>query len=356
MPEAPKYREQADFSDDGHLLDYSVRKRNRTMIPFYEPYQLETYQDAVAAQVASGWIGPGARVRDFEELLAKKVGAKYAVATNSGTSAIMASIWALGMEGKRCLFPAYGYPAGANAARMMGCEVILCDVTNDGCLNLATVPKDFLIGVRHNGNPTGFHDIHPIIDDSAVALGIKSMASGVCRTYSFSVPKLITTGQGGAVTTDQIDIAEAVRAFIDQGGDWRETRRHSRIGVNLRMADINAALGIPQLERLEELVAMRREIRSWYRDHIDIGPLDDAWCVTHQHPNAKGLRQWLKENGILSEMLYRPMNENPCYECRGQSFPNTRRLADETLYLPSSLSLTEKDVATVCNTIGEFKC
>ena len=122
------------------------------------------------------------------------------------------------------------------------------------------------------------------------------------------------------------------------------------------MADINAALGIPQLERLEELVSMRREIRSWYREHINIGPLDDAWCVTHQHENAKGLRQWLKENGILSEMLYRPMNENPCYERRGLQFPNARKLADQTLYLPSSLSLTETDVTTVCNTIGEFKC
>lgn len=326
------------------------------MIPFYQPFEIESYAESVAAQVASGWIGPGKRTQEFEELLAEKTGAKYAISTNSGTSAIMASIWALGMEGKRCAVPAYGYPAGANAARVMGCSVKLVDIhPASGCINLSQYEMpdtDFAISVRQNGAPPWLSGYgKPVIDDSCVALGIPGPPVGVCRVFSFSVPKLISTGQGGAVTTNREDIAESVRGFIDQGGNWRETRTHQRVGVNLRIPDVLAALGIPQLKRLEELVAKRKQIRAWYRERIDIGPLDDAWCVTHVCPDAAGLRTRLRERGIQSELLYRAMDEHPCYECRGRTFPVAREMARTTLYLPSSLSLTEADVNTVCEAV-----
>ena len=329
------------------------------MIPFYEPYQLQSYAEAVATQVASGWVGPGKRTQEFEELLAEKTGAKYAVATNSGTSAIMAAIWSIGMEGKRCAFPAYGYPAGANAARVMGCSVRLVDIgTNSGCIRLSEydgLDTDFAIAIRQNGAEPWLNGYgKPVIDDSAVALGIAGHPVGGCRIFSFSVPKLISMGQGGAVATDREDIAEAVRGFIDQGGGWRETRVHQKIGVNLRMPDILAALGIPQLKRLDELVEMRKQIRAWYRERIDIGP-DDAWCVTISVPEAAGLKQWLKERGVQSEMLYRSMNENPCYESRGFTFPVARRMAETTLYLPSSLGLSREDVSSVCDAVSEFR-
>ena len=275
-------------------------------IPFYEPYQLSHYSKYVSSQVSSGWVGPGNRVREFEELLAEKTGAKYAVATNSGTSALMAAIWALTYPKERCLIPAYGYPAAANAVVATGRKAVFEDVAENGTLSPQNCEVALAVCIRHNGQQfdtewkTDF-----IIDDSAVAIGIPFDNLGICRTFSFSVPKLITTGQGGAVITDYEYLANAIRDFIDQGGKWRDTRIHSNIGLNLRMSDINAALGIPQMKRLDELVSMRKRIRTWFRKHIDIGPLEDAWCVTYQHKDAERMKKHLHDCRIDSKMLYK---------------------------------------------------
>ena len=98
-----------------------------------------------------------------------------------------------------------------------------------------------------------------------------------------------------------------------------------------------------------------KQIRSWYSDRIDIGPDEDAWCVTYRTNNPKRLQASLGLRQIDSEMLYRPMNDHPPFESRGQRFPGARMVADETLYLPSSLSLTKVCVTRICDAIEEIE-
>jgi perosamine synthetase len=350
------------------------------LIPQFEPWIRPRYLRAVAEQVRSGWIGPGERTRALEATIARTCGVPHAVATTSGTTALLIALKALDLpEHSTVLFPAYAFPAGANAARFLGLRVRLVDIHPDTlCLDPQLVEQMLrrepnvgaVLFVNHNGYVG--RDVRrveelcraarvPLIEDAAVAFGIPEAGTvGDIATFSFSVPKLITTGQGGAVITSRDDLAARVRQIIDHGGGWRETRRQRHDGVNFRLTDLQAALGLAQIADLALLLRRRRAIWRWYREAgiklWDIYPPSSVgWCAIVASPRAERLVSELNDRGIGAAQYYRPMSAHVPYQTPGEQFPAADEAARTLVYLPSSLTLSRDQVATVAAAVQEIE-
>jgi len=330
------------------------------MIPLYEPYIPPNVSKAVKDQVASGWVGPGKKVAEFEERLADYLGVKHVVCTTSGTMALFVVLKTLNLhEETRVLFPAYGMIAGAHAAKMCGYQVCLQDVlSTQYCINASYRRGDVIIHICQNGRDgsiEGYVDHHErfgypyVIQDACQQLGLQKPIAKV-SVYSFSPQKLITTGQGGAIATSNDELAEKCRNLIDHGGDWRHDRTYKRLGVNLRMNDIQAAMGIAQLDMIDELLERKREVFKWYAKHINRNMM--TWLVEYWSRNAAKVSAQMRKRGVDAQVLYKPNNHNAIFKDQGP-FPHAEAVAQSMLYLPSSLTLTEEQVDQVCNVLLE---
>lgn len=328
------------------------------MIPLFQPNITEADVQAVSACLSSGRVGPGPVVEEFERALCEVTGKRYAVCCNSGTTALMLSLWSISATGTCVAVSAYGMLAAANAAKMLNCEVVPVDVTHD-FRNVTNPPLGICsININHNGNPTYSAGWPASVEDACQSLGIPgTFQKGLLYTLSFSVPKLVTTGQGGAVLTDDAALAARVRNLTDHGGGWRQSRIHERIGGNFRMPDYAAAMGISQLKRLPQMVERREAIHQQYREKLAgcPGDLDCGWCVIYRTPRALELITRFGERGIEAARLYRCITSHPPYASH-QRYPNAERAERELVYLPGGCSgITDAQVHLVCEAIREFE-
>ena len=335
---------------------------------------------AVVRQVRSSRIGPGKTVWQFEREFAEAIGRKHAVAVNSGTTGLLLSLWAGGIRhGHAVSFPACAFPSGANAAKLVGCNVGLVDVREStGCLDPQALDTkgtgEAVIFVRHNGQ--GIDDAalvrqlcgerdQLLVEDACQALGCSGAGRyGEVAVFSFSPQKLITTGQGGMVVTDDDELFDKLDAYRDHGGaNWRSCNWHARIGGNFRMTDIQAAMGLTQLRRLPKLVKRRRRILGWYVEHglPATAWQTDAYCAVYRTCRPSDAIAALRIYGVDARKLYRPMHHHGPYQAAGISpaedkrFPVATKLADETIYLPSHLAVTRHQVRYVCEVVRRFE-
>jgi perosamine synthetase len=341
-------------------------------IPQYAPWIRPGYGRAVARQVDSGWVGPGEATAAFEAALAEAVGVPFAAATTSGTAALIIAIKALGLpRGSTILFPAYTFLAGANAARFLGHKVRLVDIKED---TLCMDPDQVAIGpdvgavmfVNHNGyagpDVARIHRICakagvPLIEDASQGLGIRGCGTvGDVSVLSFSVPKLVTTGQGGAVLARDEGLIGQVRRVIDHGGDWRKDRVHRHLGVNFKFNDVLAALGLAQMRSLDLLRARRKRVYDAYRAGLDLWPVfssgrgDSTWMMVHRAASAPAVAAALKAEGIQAVQYYQPVSWNPPYRTRAR-FPAAEAVFAKAVYLPSSLTLTLPEIRRICRIV-----
>ena len=252
-----------------------------TAIPLVQPWFPAEYAEKVRAQVASGFIGPGPATREFCAELARVVGASGAVATVSGTVALTVGAHALGLRpGDEVLVPAYGVISTINAFASAGLRPRLVDVDRQSACITAPAVADRL--TPHTRavcfvDFSGYAGTHlaevarlcadrriPLIEDAAGALGHSTGGQsagtfGDIGTFSFSVPKVVTTGQGGAVVARHSAVLGRVAAYIDHGDlEWRRTNVNREVGTNLRFTDLQASLGLCQLRDLPGRLARRR--------------------------------------------------------------------------------------------------
>lgn len=347
------------------------------MTPLFEPHLTEAHKRAAIAQIESGWIGPGEANARFAEALGKMHG-RHCTLTNSGTSALMLAYLALGLKpGDTVACPDYGLPACHNAARLLGLKVALIDVDpSTGCMDPCDAGEDIfnsvgsrysaVVYVEHNGQVDGaieaaslFRGKVPFIEDAAVALGCPGIGRvGDMSIFSFSVPKIITTGQGGAVLSARADIAERLAELVDQGGhDWRKDRVHRAVGGNFRMPDVLAAMGEAQLVDLPLMLERRAQLWDWYREGMEIGQdvRPSGWMVTARaRDRAEGDRiiEAVNAAGYEARRLYQPVHRNPPYEAPDSLFPGACELYDRLVYLPSSLNLTWEQVREVTRAVA----
>lgn len=357
-------------------------------IPQYEPLIKPEYAKNVRDQILSGWIGPGEKVEELESLICEKTGSKHCISTTSGTMALYLALKSYDLKYyDNVIFPDYTFLAGANAARMCDYKVQLIDIKEDTlCINPDELDKilsydrrvvqfgEPKIGavffVNHNGycgedrlRVKQICDRHGAImlEDSCQSIGISDIDStpagmvGNCGFYSFSVPKLITGGQGGCVFTNSFTLAEKCRQIRDHGGNWRKTRQHHRIGANLKYNDIQAELVLSQLKIIDELLGLRKQLFNWYREEqvklIDFG-MDSTWMAITRTKNAKQLISALLDNNIQATQYYNPVHTNSPYaHQRNDDFPVANKVAQEIVYLPSSLNLEKRDIQRICKVI-----
>lgn len=351
------------------------------VIPFVEPMFPDSYADAIREQMASGFIGPGKKTQEFAELLAAWAGAPRAVVTVSGTVALSVAAHALGLKaGDEILVPAYGVISTINGFAAIGLTPKLVDIDRrTGCLSVegveaAITPATRAVCFVNFSGYTGDNLVQiaslcrargiKLIEDAACALGHRYQGAaagtfGDVGTYSFSVPKVVTTGQGGALIARDPAVLDRAGAFIDQGDlDWRRTNLNRAIGTNLRYTDLQAALGVCQMRELPERLQRRRAAHAAMREVLgaalyavpgEEAPLHNV--VFTSKPDE--LVTLLKGQGIHAARQYRTVSQHPAFaSLADRPYDHADYWTNRSVYLPFGMMLTPAAARRVATAVA----
>jgi len=253
---------------------------------------------AVAAVLRSGWLVQGAEVRAFEAEIARIAGTPHAVAVNSGTAALHLALLAMGVgPGDEVAVAAFSWPATANAVVLCGARPVFVDIeprtagmdparlqarlAASGKFR-AVLPVHAFGGLADIAGICGVAEAHgvPVLEDAACALGARAEERpagswGAAACFSFHPRKVVTTGEGGAVTSHDPELADRVRALRNHGLDPRNADPDFRsVGMNCRMTEFQGALGRVQLGKLPELIAAHRRVAEWYAELLADLPVE----------------------------------------------------------------------------------
>ncbi len=365
------------------------------MIPIAKPCIGEEEIDRVAEVLRSGMLAQGRLVEEFEERFASYTGSKYAIAVSNGTAALHVALISLGVgPGDEVAVPSYTFYATASSVILSGARPVFIDVDpRTGTMD----PRDLrgkvtpkmraVIPVHIHGHPADLDSIREVLgereifvlEDAAQAHGAlyrkrKVGSIGEAGAFSFYPTKNMTTGEGGMVTTDDEYVYQRARAIRDQGQVSKY--EHHYVGFNYRMTEINAAIGLVQLERLDEFNARRKEIASRYTEELSglvETPVVEDWAnpVWHLYPVRVGPKrdravEMLRERGILARPAYpMPLQRQPVMsklasreynylhvlftdiDYSGVETPNAEALTRELLYLPIFHCMTDEEVDEV---------
>ena len=348
-----------------------------TFIPLAEPWIDPSCAQAVSKQVASGFLGPGEATATFARRLAELTGTRSCTPTTSGTIALSVAARALDLKpGDEIILPAYGVISTINAFASFGYRPRLVDIDPAtacidpdalaGRLTARTKAVCFVNFSGHTGAPlleiAAFCKSRglPLIEDAACAFGHRYQdksagAFGTVGCLSFSVPKIVTTGQGGAVTTNDRTVAERAAAFVDHGDlEWRRTNLNRGVGTNLRFNDVLASLGLTQLDTLTERLARKRRSYHALREELDgflytACPATKRRCTTlFSVTNPRALVAKLRAQEIGAAVQYRFLAEHPPYASLDDGdFLGARNWSRSAVYLPFGLALSEDDARRV---------
>ncbi|WP_321211124.1 DegT/DnrJ/EryC1/StrS family aminotransferase [Methanothermobacter sp. DP] len=358
------------------------------MIPVATPIIDEEEIEEVVKVLKSGFIAQGPRVAEFEEKFASYVGTEHAVATSSGTTALHLALLAAGIgRGDQVITTPFSFAATANAALYVGAEPVFADIDPEtynidpeGIEELITPSTRAIIPVHLYGQPADMdpimdlaadHDLL-VIEDAAQAHGaeyhgrmVGSMGDAAC--FSFYPTKNMTTGEGGMITTDNEEIADMARILRAHG----ETERynHTYLGYNFRMTDISAAIGIAQLDKLDEFNRRRienagyltgnlRDIEEVSTPHVAGGVKHVFHQYTLRVPGSRDrLMEFLNGRGVGTGIHYpKPIYRQELYRRMGfnASCPASEKAAEEVLSLPVHPALTDEDLEMIVDSVRNF--
>lgn len=351
----------------------------RIRIPVAEPVIGEREVEYVTDAVRSGWVSSlGEYIGRFEDGIAGVANAAQGVATSNGTSALHLALAALGVgPGDEVIVPSLTFVATANAVRYTGATPIFCEVDAahwcmdvDDVASRVTRRTKAIVPVHLFGHPV---DLYPllelaasrdiaVIEDAAEALGTRYRgvpvgALAACGIFSFYGNKLITTGEGGMLVTDDAVLAARARHLRDHAMNPERRYWHDDIGFNFRMTNLQAAMGVAQLERYDGLLARKKAVFRRYLDGLCEVPgltmqheaewaSSSCWMstirVAARCPFSRdGLAALLADDGIDTRPVFLPVHTLPPY-ATGQELRVTERIAAEGLTLPSGATLTEE--------------
>ena len=336
----------------------------------------------VAEVLESGQLTMGPKVAEFEEGIAAACGVEHAVAVASGTAALHLAMLALGIgPGDEVVVPAYTFPATANAVELCGGRAVLVDVEPEtfnldlGLLPAALSPRTrAVIGVHLFGRPLDWEALRSVtpdgvqlVEDAAGALGARSRdrpcgSLGVLGCLSFHPRKIVATGEGGAVTTDDDRLAEAIRRLRHHGIVSRGRFDIPQPSTNYRLSDVLCALGIPQLRRLEELLAARERVAAGYEERLagivetpSAAPGDrHGWqaYVVGLDRRDEALAA-LRAEGIEAQIGTYALHRLSAYADRGV-FPGADAAFERALALPFHTGLTDAELDRVAAALSRF--
>ena len=365
----------------------------KKFIPVNEPVIKEREKQLLLDCLNSGWVSSeGPFVNEFEEKFSNKVNRKYGIACSSGTAALDIAIKALEIgPGDEVIIPSFTIISCASAVFKSGAKIILLDCDKDSWLmqpdqleKLITAKTKAIMVVHIYGLPVNIDPIIEIakknrifiIEDSAEQIGGlykgKPCGSfGDISTFSFYPNKNVTTGEGGMVVTNNINLAERAKSLRNLCFQPEKRFVHNEIGWNYRMTNLQAALGLAQLERLDESVEKKISIGKAYYERLKdidliqlpLEKLDYAqnifWVygivLDKRVGNAKYLMKKLADNSIGSRPFFYPIHKQPVFLKNGlfvnDSHPNAEHISEYGFYLPSGLSITINEIDIVTDTL-----
>ena len=376
------------LNEAGQVADLALFDR-RMRLPVAEPSLGEKELLYVTECVLTGWVSSGGKfVTRFEDMFAEFCGTHYGVTTSNGTSALHLALLALGIgAGDEVIVPTLTFVATANAVTYTGARPIFVDSepetwnVDPRLVEEAITPRTkAIIPVHLYGHPADMDPILEIaarhglavVEDAAEAHGARYKARrvgsiGDLGVFSFYGNKIITTGEGGMIVTNQADLAERVRMLRDHGMSQERRYWHPVVGYNYRMTNIQAALGVAQMEKVDSILAAKRKIASAYTSGLqDVPgvqlPPEAIWAENVYwlysvliHPQEYGifrdeLINILREQGVETRPLFPPVHTQPIYNT-GQSLPVAEHLSASGVSLPSAVTLSTHDLARTIQVI-----
>ena len=363
----------------------------RRSLPVAEPVLVGNERAYVLACIESMWIsGVGKYVERFEAAFSQFCGVRHAVSCCNGTAALHLALLALGVgPGDGVIIPTLTFVATANAVAYCGARPVFVDSEPETWnMDPSLIEEKItsrtrgIIVVHLYGHPVDMDPVLAIarrhglfvVEDAAEAHGAKYKGRpvgslGDVATFSFYGNKIITTGEGGMVATDDETLARKIRQLKGQGQDFERRYWFPMLGYNYRMTNIQAAIGLAQLETVDWHLARRREIAGWYQQQLGDRPLfalqsEKPWARNVYWMNSVVLAERfplsrdeamrrLAEQGIETRPFFYPMHTLPMYRsvASGQAFPVAESVAARGMNLPSSSKLTYEDVTYVAQAL-----
>ena len=364
-------------------------------VPMSSPDLTQAEIDAVLDVLNTRWLSLGPKITEFENRFADYVGTSHAIGVNSGTSGLhLAMITADIQPGDEVITPSFSFVASANCVMYERGKPVFVDIDpRTGNMDPALVEEAItdktkaIIVVHAFGQPADMdpileiarkHNLY-VIEDACEAIGAtyKGRNAGTmsdAATFAFYPNKQMTTGEGGMIMTSRDDWGDLFRSLRNQGRDtFNEWLDHVRLGYNYRMDEMSAAMGIVQIQRIEELLAKRAKVADWYNERIDeiegitkpyiadtttrmswfvyVVSLADSIDRTH-------MMGQLKENGVPTRPYFTPIHLQPFYQeqygWKRGDLPHTEKAGDTFMALPFSGVMTEEQVDYVCNQLREY--
>jgi perosamine synthetase len=362
-------------------------------IPVCEPYLAGREAEYVNACLRGNWISSrGSYIDEFEAGFARYCGCRFGVTTTSGTTALHLALAALSIgPGDEVIVPTFTMASTVFAILYVGATPVLVDsnpetwtIDVEGIERKITPQTRAIMPVHIYGHAC---DMDPVLDiasrhdlvvleDAAEAHGAEYKGRrlgglGRASCFSFYANKIVTTGEGGMVVTSDEAVADRARALRDLGFSREKRFLHDSVGFNYRMTNLQAAIGLAQLENIDRFVDMRRRHAGLYTAHLSglrgvVLPPEKPWAknvywmygilLTEAAPVGRDeLREALAAHGIETRTFFFGMHEQPALRKRGlfagEAFPVADALARQGLYLPSGTGLRESEIGYVCDTI-----
>ena len=334
-----------------------------------------------------GWLTEFKRTAEFEKRIAEYTGAKHCVVVNNGTISLTIMAIAAGIKaGDEVIVPNYTMIATPNSLKMFGAIPVFVDVEPETlCMDIECVKKAItsktkaILFVNANGrNPlAGIESFQKLCDekglmlleDAAQSLGSRfpdkqhQGTKGLAGSFSFSAPKIITTGQGGAIVTNSDEINYKLRRLKDFGRSGGSNDIHDSIGFNFKFTEMQAVIGNEQMKKLEFRVNRKKEIYTIYKEYLkEIEQISffnqdlkytTPWFIDILVEDREKLISFLKENAIGTRVMYPPINKQVAYNITG-NYPICDIIGAKGLWLPSATQLENEQIINICKIIFNF--
>lgn len=349
--------------------------------PLYGKEEIKAVNDYLNS---GGWLMEYKKTREFEQMLAKFTGAKFCSAVSNGTVSLFIALYALGIgQGDEVIVPDITMAATPNAVLLAGAKPIFVDIEEKSlCLDVEKVERAInkktkaVMHVSLNGRAGELLKLKKLcearkirlIEDAAQSLGSFYQGQhlgtlGIVGSFSFAIHKIITTGQGGALITNDAKIFEKIKKIKDFGRLQGGHDFYEEVGWNFKFTDLQAVFGIAQMRKLKQRINKKKKNFSLYKKFLssvsqvkfvqaDLGETTPMF-VDILAQNREQLADFLKKQGIATRPIYPALHSQSAYNKSG-SYPVAEKIAKECLWLPSSVSLADNQIKLICNKIKEF--